>query len=301
MKIGATNEFISKILGEEKAIEVLSSAGFDSIDFSFISSDFLCNGKLFSEYTDEEFDNYFINIKKILDKNNIIAGQTHALTGPFRVTTTEEYFNKTIRCIRATAILGSSYTVIHPLILPSYKYDDNKEECKKYNIDFFSRLIPYLEKYDVKNGFENMFAWAPVRTKENQYCPTVCSRPEEIIDYIETLNSDRFVACLDLGHINLTCKDTNDSVEDAILKLRKYLKIIHVSDNDGFEDLHVPSFMGNMDWIKILNALKEANYEGIFNYEVGSNYYEKFGRDNIQNSADYMYQTGKFLTKIIEK
>ncbi len=298
MKIGAANYSLSKMVGEKRAIEILAKAGFDSIDFSLSESDVLNDRKLFSEFSDEQFDEYFLEVKRILDKNKISVEQTHGHTGQFVWTSTEDYFNIAVRDIRATAILGAPYTVIHPLILPSYKYDANKEECKKYNMDFFTKLIPYLEKYNVKNGIEPMWNWDGEKSK---ICPTVCSRPEEIIDYIETLNSDRFVACLDIGHINLTGLDTGDTVEGAIYKLGKYLEVLHVHDTDGIDDLHVPPFMGNIDWFTVVKALKEVNYKGVFSFEVGANYFEKFGVEASQICADYLYATGKFLTDLIEK
>lgn len=323
MKIGASNGYLIKNFGVQESIEILSKAGFDSIDYSLSANDEITDYKLFAEYTDQEFDKYFLSLKTFMDERNIMVGQTHAhdqwyiteyndklgikddfyrtAKGRFEFNSSQRYIDLMVKCIRATSILGSKYVIIHPLILPSYKYDNNREECKKYNMEIYSRLIPYLEKYDVKVGVENMFTWAPEITQTHQYCPTSCSRPEEIIDYIQTLNSDRFVACLDLGHLNLTCKDTNDTVDGGVLKLHKYLKTLHVHDTDGFEDLHVPPFMGNIDWVKVCKALKEVDYKGVFNFEIGGGYFNKFGKENIQFSADYLYSTGKFLTKLMGK
>ena len=176
------------------------------------------------------------------------------------------------------------------------KYDQNKTQNKKLNMDFFAKLIPILEKHNVKNGFENMWNWDE---EKNKICPTVCSRPEEIIDYIETLNSDRFVACLDLGHINLTF-DTGDSVSDAIEKLGKYLEILHIHDNDQKDDLHLPPFFGNIEWLKVAKALKNINYNGTLNFEVGELFFDNFGRKNIQSCANYLVETGRFLRNIIK-
>ena len=296
MKVGASNCCLIHNYGEGKSIELLAKAGFDSIDYSFNSCDLLNDKKLFATASDEEFDAYFMNVKKILDKNNIVVGQTHAITGGFNVTTSQEYFDITVRCIRATQILGCEYTVIHPIILPSYKYDQNKDECKKINMAFFTKLIPYLTKYNVKNAFENMWNWDE---KANKICPTVCSRPEEIIDYIETLGSDRFVACLDLGHIELTA-DTGDTVFGAIIKLKKYLKLVHIHDNDGKSDLHLPPFFGKINWQAVAKAFKEANYDGILNFEVEEGYFEKFGKDNLQPCANYLAQSGRFLSALIK-
>ncbi len=297
MKIGASNYALSTMVGEERAIEILANAGFDSIDYSLGTTDSLTGKELFGKYSDEEFDAYFKNIRAILDKNKIAVEQTHAHTGHFSYTTTEDYFNIVLRDIRASSILGATHIVIHPLIMPSYKYDENKAECKEYNMAFFRRLTPYLEQYGIKEGLEPMWNYD---SEKKKICPTVLSRPEEILDYKETLASDRFVACLDLGHINLTGGDTDDTPDGAIRKLADCLEILHVHDTDGIDDLHVPPFMGNIDWRKVMQALKDIDYKGTLNFEVGEIYFEKYGKDMAQASADYLAQTGRFLRSLFE-
>lgn len=296
MKIGASNYDIIKNFGEEETIKLLAKAGFDSIDYNLESCDNVNGNKLFVGTTDEEFDAYFKKVKSILDENNIIVGQTHAHTGGIKFTTSQEYFSIILRCIKATKILGSKYIVIHPLILPSYKYDENKQECKKMNMEFFTKLIPYLQEHNVKNGLENMWNWD---NNKKKICPTVCSRPEEIIDYIETLNSDRFVACLDLGHVNLT-SDTGDTVEGAILKLGKYLEIVHIHDNDGLDDSHIAPFFGGTNWINVAKAFKSVGYNGILNLEVGNEHFNRFGKNIVQGSTNFLAESARLLSSLIE-
>ncbi len=324
MKIGASNYNLIKRVGVEKSIEILAKAGFDSIDYNLETDYTLDTYKLIREYSDEEFDGYFKNVKKIIDANGIEVEQTHApyqwfiteynsacgiadefyntAEGRFDFNLSERFFDLSVKSIRATSILGAKYIVIHPIMIPiSMKsYEASREERKKLNMDFYTRLIPYLEKYGVKMGFENMFDWREVITGTHQYGPSTCSTPEEIIDYIESLNSDRFVACLDLGHMNLTGEDTKDTVDGAVLKLGKYLEVLHVHDTDAFEDLHVPPFMGNIDWFRVCKALKKIEYKGVFNFEVGGMYFGKLENEKLQAGADYLYSTGKFLTELIE-
>lgn len=297
MKLGASNYGLSPMVGEEKAIEVLAKAGFDCVDFSLSSSDALTEGKLFSAYTDEQFDAYFRNVREVLDRNNITVNQTHAHTGPFSFTTTEAYFALVVRDIRASAILGATHIVIHPLIMPSYRYDTDRDVCKEHNMVFYRKLTPYLEKYNLINGVEPMWNWD---NEHKRICPTVCSRPEEILDYIQSLHSDRFVACLDIGHINLTGSDTGDTPEGAIGKLGNALKLLHVHDTDGVSDLHIPPFMGNINWRKVMQALKAADYQGVLSFEVGKGYFGVYDSAMVQQTADYLAQTGRFLRSIYE-
>jgi len=70
---------------------------------------------------------------------------------------------------------------------------------------------------------------------------------------------------LDLGHANLFGK----SVEKFIRNFHKKLKHVHLSDNKGSEDLHLPMGTGNIDWKKILKILKKY-YQGTITLEVFS-------------------------------
>jgi len=47
------------------------------------------------------------------------------------------------------------------------------------------------------------------------------------------------------------------------------LKHVHLSDNKGSEDLHLPMGTGNIDWKKILKILKKY-YQGTITLEVFS-------------------------------
>ncbi len=58
-----------------------------------------------------------------------------------------------------------------------------------------------------------------------------------------------------------------DPVE-AVYKCKDRLISIHVSDNDGKEDLHLLPFEGNIPWVKVVRALRDIEYGGPFVYEI---------------------------------
>lgn len=89
---------------------------------------------------------------------------------------------------------------------------------------------------------------------------------------------------LDLGHANLFGK----SVEEFIRDFYKRLKHVHLSDNKGWEDLHLPMGVGNIDWKKTLKILKKY-YDGTITLEV-------FSRDK-----DYVLLSKEKLRKLWEK
>lgn len=242
-------------LSQEKAICCLKEAGYDAIDFDL-------NLVNYNNIEEEKFDEYFLNLKAIADKCGIEIYQTHSQCWGYSRAITQEYFDITVKDIRATSLLGAKYIVIHPLRPPQRKFDEYKEQMKKVNMDFFGRLRPYLEKYDVIECIENMFGH-----NEDGYYPTF-SRPEEMVEYIEQLGTDRFGACLDTGHMFLTCDKTGDTVENAVRKLGKYIKVLHVHDNRKEEDSHFPPYYGDIEWANVVKAVKEIGFKGVWNLEL---------------------------------
>lgn len=63
-----------------------------------------------------------------------------------------------------------------------------------------------------------------------------------------------------------------------IYKLGKYLKLMHLSDNDGTRPFHYQPGKGNIDFKNIIDTLKKVNYEGYVVVDIS-------GVDNIMDEA----------------
>ena len=48
-------------------------------------------------------------------------------------------------------------------------------------------------------------------------------------------------------------------------ELGDYIGCLHVHDNDGIHDLHQAPYSGVIDWKEVMQALKDINYQGVFN------------------------------------
>ena len=90
---------------------------------------------------------------------------------------------------------------------------------------------------------------------------------DEILYVINKIGSDRLGICLDTGHLNLTA---TSSQREFILKAGSLLEALHIADNEGITDQHIIPFgRGNVDFFEVVKALREVNYQGLFNYEIG--------------------------------
>lgn len=86
-----------------------------------------------------------------------------------------------------------------------------------------------------------------------------------ILYMLEQLDAEHFGICLDTGHLNLTDADQ----ERFILKAGKHLTALHIADNEGKTDQHMMPFgRGNVDFEKVVKALKQIDYHGLFNLEI---------------------------------
>ena len=76
--------------------------------------------------------------------------------------------------------------------------------------------------------------------------------------------SDRFGVCLDINHI----MDQYPQIPAIIRELGAKLFTLHICDYDGVDERHWMPFKGVIDFKAMLQALREINYTGPFNYET---------------------------------
>ncbi len=241
---------------------------------------------------DGAFEDYYRSLKAVADECGLKIGQVHSPFPTYLNDKDDELrLEAQHRSVRACALLGCRYMVMHPAI-PGYRlYDQGVEECKALNMQRYEAVIPDLEKYDVSIAVENMFSYD--RTI-GRHCPTVCSTAEEMADYIDTLNrlSPHFVACLDVGHALIT----GDTPDHMARILGDRLKVLHVQDNDGNGDWHVIPHMGKVDWPAFTKALREIGYKGTFSLEA-DNFPRLFGLDHADTVYPLMLSVAKKLAE----
>lgn len=76
-------------------------------------------------------------------------------------------------------------------------------------------------------------------------------------------------ACLDTGHANLA-----GELSSVIHKLSGHLKMLHVNDNRGDRDAHLPPGEGVIDWPWVVAELKRCQFNGTLILELSSREHE---------------------------
>ncbi len=83
---------------------------------------------------------------------------------------------------------------------------------------------------------------------------------------------------LDVGHLNIARKKgfTEKDILKEVEQIAKYVKHVHLTDNFGYSDSHLPPGMGNVPIKGILEKLEKVGYKGKKIVEAGG-FVQQFG------------------------
>ena len=99
-----------------------------------------------------------------------------------------------------------------------------------------------------------------------EFLPRLClgntlSDMEQILD---GMNEELFGVCFDVNHI----MSQYTQIPEMTRKLGKRLFTTHISDYTGIDECHWLPGHGVIDWKGFVEALKDIDYRGPFNYEI---------------------------------
>lgn len=157
--------------------------------------------------------------------------------------------------VRACAVLGCPYLVMHPVMPDGYLARQNAEEVEKINRKFFSRLLETAAREQVTVALENM----PFRAE-------LLATPREILSFVRSFDFPWFKVCFDTGHSLVRQTEPADAVREIGAQ---WLAVLHVHDNNGVSDQHEHPFRGKIDWKAFSAALREIGYNGVLSLETG--------------------------------
>ncbi len=282
MKISTEIDSIAMHIGEERAVELVAKTGFDAWDFSMFEMCSSQNGILVPTNHPTAQSNYLAfarRLKQIGLDNGIICNQGHA---PFPSSPkSKDWLKRAIECL---AEAGGEICIIHPM----------NNGTPKENAEMYFELLPFAKEHNVKIATENMFNWSNLL---NHAKFAACATPKSFNDHLDAVNDDHFVACLDIGHAEMKGSKTN--APEMIRALGKRLKALHIHDNDKLHDSHQIPFSMNVDFVAVVDALKEIGYDGYFTLEASS-YLESFKKEDLTKGVNDLYNSAKRLADMFE-
>lgn len=99
-----------------------------------------------------------------------------------------------------------------------------------------------------------------------EFLPRLCigNTLADMDQILEGMNPDIFGVCFDVNHI----MNQYPMIPEMTRKLGKRLFTTHISDYNGIDECHWLPGNGVIDWKGFIDALKDIDYRGPFNYEI---------------------------------
>ncbi|MDD5178283.1 MAG: sugar phosphate isomerase/epimerase [Candidatus Nanoarchaeia archaeon] len=255
MKIGFITNPRKNLIEE---IEWIGKNKFDLVDL-FLEEDVAVPEKINIE-----------KVRKIIKKYELdVMGHTAwylAIGCPIK-SFRETVIKEAIRYFKVFNKLNVKYVTIHgnwPGMLFSV------DEGIDFQAETLNRLVKEGKKYNVNIMYE------PIGKKQESY--------EAIAKILKKVPG--MYLHLDIGHSNLFGRKP----EEYIKRFHKKLKHIHMHDNFGKEDNHLPIGKGSINWNKTIKALKKY-YNGTISLEI-------FSKDNKKDSLESRRRLIKLWNKI---
>ncbi|HUS47438.1 MAG TPA: sugar phosphate isomerase/epimerase [Phycisphaerae bacterium] len=158
--------------------------------------------------------------------------------------------NRLKRWLDLYLALGVKAAVIHPGGFELEKSGMPPEKVHEARVEAFGELARHVAGSDLFICMEN-----------------VCWRNdlEGISRIIDACGTPNLGICLDTGHLHLVAGRQGDFIRGAGARL----KALHIADNDGTSDQHlIPFARGTIKWDEVIAALREVQYDGLFNFEI---------------------------------
>ncbi len=150
-------------------------------------------------------------------------------------------------CLELAVRLEAKILVFHPGTVPHDHPQGYRERAAKR----FSFGLQLFTSMAQANGVQ-----LALENKQRGKGEDLVYTPEELLHYLR--QAPGLGACLDLGHMNTLGLDPAEYID----KLGGHLVHVHIHDNKGERDEHLPLGEGTLNWRKALARLKRNRYKG---------------------------------------
>lgn len=182
-------------------------------------------------------------------------------------------FNKKVRQVAFEEIrgsidfarsLGSDLVVVHPtpgiVGMPEGKWSKEEHAPKRE-----TEKLAQQEAFMVR-AVKDLADYAPdmLLCLENLVFPHEIYRsPEDMAELIRKVNRSNVGVTLDVGHA-VVC---GHKPTDFLHLLQDAIYHVHLHDNNGLIDQHLPLGQGLIDYVEVIQTLKRMNYQGVVQLE----------------------------------
>lgn len=269
--------------GYIEAVQRCRKAGFTVLDMNLCAL-----SRRQTTLHQEDWQQQVEHIRNEAERLGCVFSQSHppyrrSSEVPFAHAEDEQFFSDmSLRAIEITAMLGAKWAVLHPVMDPHADLYDTEAQVR-FNQQVFAKEIELADKLGVGLAFENMCEVSHRRF--SVYA-------QELIALVDSFHSDKIGVCWDVGHANRAYTDQTP----AIRMLGKRIKVLHIDDNVGKDDLHMLPFEGNIPWEDVMHALYESGTQADLIYEIRTN--TNMPDALRDTTARYCYEVGEYLLSL---
>ena len=284
MKISTEIYSTARVVGEQKAVELIGKAGFDAWDFSMFEMarwDWANKRIMDTPHPLKSADylKFARELKSIGEAYGMVCNQSHA---PFP--SDKMPIDTLKRAIECTAEAGGEICIIHP---------DNLVDVNT-NAEFYGKLLPFAKECGVKIATENMWCWDD---KKNESTFAACATSKSFCDHVDAVNDPYLVACLDIGHAEM--RGSGEGAAKMIRDLGARLRALHIHDNDRWHDSHQIPFSMQIDFEAVAKALKEIGYSGYLTLEADS-YMKAYTPENALEGVKKLAESARRIDEMMK-
>ena len=182
-----------------------------------------------------------------------------------------------ITATEAAAELGVRHLVLHP---------GPEREEKAPADEFFHHLE--TASYSINQISKRCKELGITLLLENMLPHLLFGRTQDILYIMGAMEDVNVGTCLDTGHAHLA-----QDLPSVVHKLSCHLRMVHVNDNNGTGDDHLPPGEGSIDWPKVIAQLDSYNFRGALILELSG----RHGTDYATTMAEAR-KSRDFLQKI---
>lgn len=289
-----------------RGFAMIAQAGFSCVDFSL--NEYLRNTDLYAlklntffDKTVSELQEFFSPHKQAAKDAGISITQLHMpypVFVPYAAEAMNAYLAQRMapKSLEICAFLECPHIVVHGFKLA----DQLGSEATEWEATerFLAELAPIARDFGITLCVENLYSW-----REGP-----CSDAKKAVDRIDRFNDNAGAEvlgfCFDTGHANMLGLD----FENFITTLGNRLKVLHVHDNDGWDDLHQIPYtftrsrenMASTDWEGFIRGLRNIAYKGVINFETAP-VLQSFPVEMKSDVLRFIAKIGAYFAKRIDE
>ena len=228
-------------------LESIRSAGFLTIE--------ICSSPSHLNYADKE------TVRQALEMIRRLDIEPYSFHAPFSQEIDISSLNdkqrenatlEILKAAEAAAILGVRHFVIHPGPEKSLRIDSSERFQRMENaLSVLNRVSGRCRDFGIELILENMLPHL------------FLGHTRDILWMVGGMAETNIGVCLDTGHANLS-----GDLYSAPFRFSGHLKMLHLNDNTGKGDEHLPPGKGHIQWDRLAAALYEAGFSGTLILEL---------------------------------